>query len=240
VLAPFLFYWQATAPVTDFASTLSNRSVNASYYAPLLGELHALGVGYGARPVRIEVVATADHWEARYVAAHVMLARGWERQLDVYRNGLFYEGSKPLTAQRYRAWLAQNAISYVALPDAPLDYSAHAEADLVLSGQATYLHEIWRSAHWRLFAVSGAAPLASPPGVLESVGSDSLTLYAPHAGNYTMKVRFTPYWALASGSGCIAQTPSGWTEIQAHQSGRFHVVIRFSLGRIFSRAPRCS
>lgn len=239
VLSPFLFYWQTNAPVTDFASTLSNRSVNASYYKPLLGELHTLGIGYGAHPARIEVVATADHWEARYVAPHVMIARGWERQLDTYRNGLFYGESKPLTAQRYRAWLEQNAISYVALPDAPLDYSAHTEADLVRSGRAAYLHEMWRSAHWRLFAVSGAAPLASPPGVLESVGSDSLTLYAPRAGTYTVKVRFTPYWALASGSGCVAQSPAGWTEIQAHETGRFHVVIRFSLARIFSQVPRC-
>ena len=105
VLAPFLLYWQATAPVTDFASTLSNPSVDASYYTPLLGELRALGVGYDARPARIEVVATADHWEARYLAPHVMIARGWERQLDTDRNSIFYEEAEPLTAARYRAWL---------------------------------------------------------------------------------------------------------------------------------------
>jgi hypothetical protein len=240
VLAPFLFYWQANAPVVDFASTLSNPSVDASYYAPLLGELHKLGIGYGARPTRIEVVATADHWEARFVAPHVMIARGWERQLDLYRNGIFYEQAKPLDAQRYRTWLSQNAISYVALPDAPLDYSAHAEARLLRSGRAGYLHEVWRSAHWRLFAVLDATPLASPPGILQSTSSDSFTLYAPRPGAYTVRVRFTPYWALASGSGCVAQTPAGWTEMQAHRAGRFHVVIRFSLARIFSNTSRCS
>ncbi len=90
VLAPFLLYWRVNAPVADFASTVSNPSLDASFYAPLTGELRTLGVGYGARPARIEVVATADHWEARFVAPVVMLARGWERQLDVYRNGLFY------------------------------------------------------------------------------------------------------------------------------------------------------
>jgi hypothetical protein len=240
VLSPFLFYWQATAPATDFASTLSNRSVNASFYEPLIDELRTLGIGYGARPTRIEVVATADHWEARYVAPHVMIARGWERQLDTYRNGLFYEESKPLTAQRYRTWLEQNAISYIALPNAPLDYSARSEARLLRSGRASYLHEIWRSAHWRLFSVADAAPLASPPGILDSAGSDSFTLYAPRAGTYTVKVRFTSYWALSGGSGCVAEAPAGWTEIQAHQTGRFHVVIRFSPARIFSQAPRCS
>jgi len=240
VLAPFLLYWQATAPVTDFASTLSNPSVNASYYAPLVSELHALGVGYDARPARIEVVATADHWEARYVAVHVMIARGWERQLDTFRNGLFYEESKPLTAARYRAWLSANAISYVALPDAPLDYSAHAEAGLLRAGPPSYLREVWRSRHWRLFAVLDASPLAQAPAVLTSASSDSLTLYAPRPGAYTLRVRFTPYWALASGSGCVTRATQEWTTVQARRAGSFHLVIRFSLARVFSDAPRCS
>jgi hypothetical protein len=239
VLAPFLFYWQANAPVADYVSTLSNPSVDASYYAPLLGELRALGVGYGARPARIEVVATADHWEARYVAPHVMIARGWERQLDTYRNGLFYEESKPLSAARYRAWLAENAISYIALPDAPLDYSAHAEARLLRTARPSYLREVWRSAHWRLFAVLGASALAQPPALLTGASSDSLTLYAPRPGSYTVRVRFTPYWALASGSGCVARAPGDWTQLRARRAGGFHVVIAFSLARVFSQGPRC-
>jgi hypothetical protein len=238
VLAPFLLYWQANAPVADFASTVSNASVNASYYAPLLGELQALDIGYGARPARIEVVATADHWEARFLAPHVMLARGWERQLDTYRNGLFYEESKPLSAARYRQWLSENAVSYVALPDAPLDYSAQSEARL-LRGGLGYLREVWRSKHWRLFAVLDAAPLAQAPAVLTSVSSDSLSLYVPRAGTYRVLVRFTPYWALASGSGCVARAADGWTEVQARRAGSFHLVIGFSLARVFSEAPRC-
>jgi hypothetical protein len=241
VLAPFLLYWQAKAPVTDLSSTLSNPSVDASYYAPLLTELHALHVGYGARPTRIEVPATANHWEARFLAPHVMLARGWERQLDVYRNGIFYEKSRPLTAKRYRSWLAQNAVSYVALPDARLDYSARAEARIVreVAAGRGYLHEIWHSPHWRLFAVVDPTPLASPPGVLESVTTDSLTLYAPHPGIYTVRVHFTPYWVLASGSGCVARGAETWTEVRARRAGSFHMVIGFSLARVFSEGPRC-
>ena len=241
VLAPFLLYWQVTAPVTDFVSTLSNPSVNASYYAPLVGELHTLGVGYGARPARIEVVATADHWEARYVAPHVMIARGWERQLDTYRNSLFYEQSKPLTAARYREWLSANSISYVALPQhAKLDYSARSESRLLTTGPPSYLREVWRSSDWRLFAVTGATPLAQPPAILTAASSDSLTLHVPRPGDYTVRVRFTPYWALASGSGCVARAPSEWTEVRARRAGSFRLVIRFSLARVFSDAPRCS
>ncbi|HTU79650.1 MAG TPA: hypothetical protein VMF09_12905 [Solirubrobacteraceae bacterium] len=238
VLAPLLLYWQANAPVADFAAAVADPSVNASYYAPLLGELRALGVGYDARPARIEVVATADHWEARWLAPHVMLARGWERQLDLYRNGLFYSQSA-LTAARYRAWLSQNAISYVALPDAPLDYSARSEARLVRTGGASYLHEVWRSRHWRLFAVRDATPLAQPPALLRAASSDSLTLYAPRAGSYEVRVHFTPYWELASGDGCVRRAPGDWTEVQTPRAGYLHIVIGFSLARVFNRGPRC-
>ena len=88
VLAPLLLYWQANAPVTDFASAAADPSVHASYYSPLLAELTRLGVGSGASPARIEVVPTADHWEARFIAPHVAIARGWERQLDNVRSAL--------------------------------------------------------------------------------------------------------------------------------------------------------
>ena len=241
VLVPVFTYWQVYDPVADFAATQSDPSVKAAYYTPLLGELSSLGVGYGARPARIEVVATANHWEARWVAPHVMIARGWERQLDTYRNGLFYEGSRPLTPDRYRAWLDRQAISYVALPDARLDYSAKQEARVVRgqAGPAPFLREVWHSAHWRLFAVRGAQPLAQPPSVLSALSTDSLTLSAPRAGEYTVRVRFTPYWALASGSGCVQRAPEDWTEIRARHAGSFHLVIRFSLARVLGEGPRC-
>lgn len=239
-LAPLLVYWQAKAPVTDFAAASSDPASSASYYTPLLSELRALGVGDGARPARIEVLPLTDHWEARWVPPHVMIARGWERQLDRYRNGVFYDAAKPLTASSYRAWLDEQAVSYVALPDAVLDYSARVEAQLIRGpGGLSYLREVWRSRHWRLFAVLGARPLIEGPATLTSVQSDSFTLLAPAAGSSTVRLRFTPYWALASGSGCVARAPGDWTKVRARRAGRFHVVIRFSLDRLFSSAPRC-
>jgi MFS family permease len=244
VLAPFLFYWQVKAPIADFASAASDPAVHASYYKPLLKELRVLGVGYGSpstRPARIEIVPTRNHWEARWVAPHVMLARGWERQLDQDRNTLFYdESSTPLTPARYRAWLSEEAISYVALPDAPLDYSAKGEARLLRSGGLAYLREIWHAAHWRLFAVLDARPLAEEPAVLRSVRSDSFTISVPHSGDTTVRIRFTPYWAILDGDGCVRQAPGGWTEVQARRAGSVHVGIDFSLERIFNHGPRCS
>jgi hypothetical protein len=240
-VAPLLLYWQANAPASDFAAAQrDDPATRASYYAPLLGELRALGVGYGRSPARIEVVPLDDHWEARWVAPHVMIARGWERQLDTLRNAVFYEEAKPLTPARYRAWLSAQAISYVALPDAPLDYSAAAEAGLLRSSQRPgYLPEVWRSAHWRLFAVRGAQPLVQRPARLSALTSDSFTLQAPRPGAYTVRLHFTPYWALASGSGCVSEAPGGWTSLSARRAGSLRVVVDFSLDRVFDHGPRC-
>jgi hypothetical protein len=242
-LAPFLLYWQANAPVADFLAGASDPAVQASYYAPLLGELRTLGVGFGARPARIEAVPTRDHFEARWLAPHVALARGWERQLDRRDGALFYE-AHPLTAARYRAWLLENAVAYVALPDAPLDYSARGEARLLAGAgrggpPSAYLREVWRAAHWRLFAVLGARALADPPAALTRLGGDSFTLDAPHPGTFLARVRFTPYWALARGHGCVRRAPGGWTALQARVAGSLEVTIDFSLARVFSRGPRC-
>jgi hypothetical protein len=258
-LAPALIYWQANAPVADFAAAASDPAVHASYYAPLLAELKALGVGYSGRPVRIEAVPIVDHWEARFLAPHVAIARGWERQLDNERNALFYDESTPLTSARYHAWLSQEAVSYVALPDAALDYSAISEARLLegtlssagsgggerelhqaRAGRPAYLREVWRSAHWRLFAVLGASSLAQPPAVLTQLGSDSFVLRLPRAGTFTVRVHFTPYWTLASTHGCVRRAPGDWTQVQVPRGGLARVVVDFSLARMFDHGPRCS
>ena len=70
---------------------------------------------------RVEIPSTYRHWEAAYAAPQVLLARGWERQLDIVYDPIFY--SKPLTEQSYHAWLTSNGVAFVALPDARLDDS---------------------------------------------------------------------------------------------------------------------
>jgi hypothetical protein len=239
VISPALLYWQANAPVADFTSAIEDPAVNSSYYRPLLSELQTLGVGYGARPARIEIVPTADHWEARWVAPHVPIARGWERQLDRYRNGLFYgPSSRPNTAE-YLAWLHAQSVSLIALPDAPLDYSGKTEATVLTHSPG--ITEVWHSAHWRLYGVANPTPLAQAPARLSAISTDAFTLAVPRAGSYTVRVHFSPYWKLAGGqSGCVARGPGDWTEVHARQAGYIRIVIGFSLTRIFNRGPRCS
>ena len=61
-----------------------------------------------------------------------------------------------LTAQAYERWLHEQAVCYVALPDAPLDPSSAREGRLVRAG-LPYLHEVFASEHWRIY------PVLAPP-----------------------------------------------------------------------------
>ena len=85
---------------------------------------------------RVEVPLTMNHWEAADVAKVVPLARGWERQLDQKANPIFYD-NEPLTAATYHDWLRENAVRWVALPNAPLDYSARDEARVLERGASS-------------------------------------------------------------------------------------------------------
>ncbi|HEX5309323.1 MAG TPA: hypothetical protein VFW38_09620 [Solirubrobacteraceae bacterium] len=151
VLALPLLYWQLATPIKDVSSLAGDRSVDASYYAPLRAELQRLT---GDRTTIVEVPLTKAHWEAAYLAGHdgIELARGWERQLDTRYGAIFYE--RTLSAAAYRAWLTENRVRYVALPDVPLDGAGRQEGALVGRG-VPYLREIWHKSHWRLYRFMG-------------------------------------------------------------------------------------
>ena len=114
------------APVWASATTgRTAASAQPGYYTDVLSYLqrHRTPVG------RVEVVPTALHWETVFVAPTVPLARGWERQLDLTDNPIFYRPG-PLTATSYLAWLRDNGVRYVALSDGALDYSGRASSRL--------------------------------------------------------------------------------------------------------------
>jgi hypothetical protein len=155
-LAPLLLYWQLATPIRDYSSIADDPSVNASYYAPVLAELRRLLAdrANGDRPTIVEVPMTAAHWESVYLPGHdgIELARGWERQLDTRYGAIFYR--KTLTPSAYRAWLAENRVTYVALPDTRLDKAGSQEGALI-ADRLPYLRELWRSRHWRLYRFIG-------------------------------------------------------------------------------------
>jgi hypothetical protein len=202
-------------------SGATQPSATKSYFVPLDTELSRL---QRAGPAgRVEVVPTQYHWEAVYVAPVMPLARGWERQLDVADNPLFYR-SGPLSAAAYRTWLIDNGVRYVALAAAPLDMAAGAEARLVASGQVPGLGLVWQSSAWRLYSVAGSAGIVSSPAQLVSVADGRMVVQAASAGPVLIRVRFSPDWTI-HGAGCLSRTPDSWIEVQVPRAERFTLTL---------------
>lgn len=225
-------YWQVTASVSQIARSVGDPSTDPAYFRPLVAWLGAHG-GHGAR---IEVPPTANHWEAAYLAPDFELARGWLRQLDTTRDRIFYADEGHLGAVAYRRWLHNDAIRYVALPDAPLDYSSVGERQLILSAPP-FLAPRWHDAHWRVYEVRDAAPLVQPlaggAATVGRVGHDGFVLDVTRPGDFLVRLAFTPYWSIDRGQGCLFHRGE-WTLARATHPGVFRVTADFSLGRAWN------
>jgi hypothetical protein len=235
LIAPLLLSWQWRAAISDVRSAAGDPATHARYYRPLLRALAAQQAD-AAPGARLEIPFTRQHWEARWVAPHVPLARGWERQVDRADNAVFYSGT--LTAARYRAWLRDNAVAWVAVPrHTTLDYSAQPEARLVTHG-LPYLRPVWHDARWTLYAVRDATPLSSGAARVTAAHDTTLTLHATRPGDVRLRVRWTPYWAVTSGAACVA--PDGpWTRLHVTRPGALTLGVRFTPTRIHARSARC-
>lgn len=221
-------YWQVTASVKQIARSVGDPSTTHAYFQPAARWLRE----HGGQGVRVEVPPTANHWESAYLAPGTELARGWLRQLDTTRDDVFYGDDGTLTARSYGAWLRRNAVQYVALPDASLDYSSLAERRLILA-EPPYLSLRWTSPHWRVYEVRNPAPLVEPlgGGAVEPlwVGHQGFAVDVKRPGKFLVRVSFTPYWSILRGNGCLLRRGS-WTVARASRPGIFRVAASFSLG----------
>jgi hypothetical protein len=227
-----LLYLQWHDPIRDLTTASSDPSNSVGYYRPLLNFLKR----QGGPPFRVEIPFTSFHGEAYAVASHFPIARGWERQLDIKDNSLFYSGR--LTPARYHRWLRAGAVRFVAVAKAPLDYAGRAEARLIAQG-LPYLKPTMHDAHWRVYALKDPTPIARGAGSVTALGPDWVALDVKRPGNVILRVRFTPYWALTRGSGCVE--PDGpFTRLRVRRPGPATLGIDFSLGRIRATSPRCT
>jgi hypothetical protein len=229
-------FWQWSPAVRDTRKALEDPSAKASYFKPLLDELDRRADA-GQAIGRIEIPFTRSHWESAEVARHYPLARGWQRQLDIARNGIFYGGV--LNATAYGTWLAEHGVSYVAVASVKPDYSSFHERALIEAG-LPYLREVWHGADWRLFAVTLPHAIVVPQGnarmTLGSLNGQSFTIHVQRPGSAAVKVQWSQYWK-ASG-GCV-ERDGEWTRVIAWRPGRLRVGMSFSPARIFSHGRRC-
>ncbi len=215
--------WQIFKPVQDLVATAPAAGWQ-SYAKPLVGELKRLKADEG----RVEVVSAQTHFEAAGLAPYVDLARGWNRQLDVERNPIFYDGK--LTAATYHAWLRRWAVDYVVLPNAAPDNAAASEARLVTGGQS-YLRPVWQDRHWRVYHLTDPLPMASAPAKVVMAGASVLSVQVPAAGWVMVRVPWSPWLGvLDGGHGCLRQD-GPWTQLRAKTPGLFRIGARYQLPR---------
>jgi hypothetical protein len=211
VLSVPLLIIQWYPAVDGIAYARTDPSTKESYYAPLIGFLKSQPGPIG----RVEIPFTFRHWEAAYAAPHVPLARGWERQLDIAYDPIFYSG--PLTEQTYHEWLTKNGVAYVALPDARLDDSSLGERALLETG-LPYLELVWHDAHWRVWKVRDFRGLAIGAAELVRLAPKGFTLDVRRPGDVEVRVRANRHWTV-HGGGCAAATDDGWTVLRDVRPG---------------------
>lgn len=224
-----LAVWVLWGPVRETAAVAGSPATSVSFYVPVERFLD----GLGGPPVRIEVPLTRSHWEAGELAGRVSLARGWDKQMETR-----YDGGAAASAASFRRWLADQAVSYVALPDVALDPSSAAEGRLIRGG-LPFLREVFADAHWRIYEVLGATPIVTGPGRLRTLGHDRFTVAAYARGSLLVRVHYTRYLTLTSGRGCVSPGPGGWTLVQVPARGAVTVAARFSLAAAFGRERAC-
>jgi hypothetical protein len=218
-------YWTISSDIVGIPMP-SSREQGAG----LVAELQSLHVE--ATGARVEAVPMLNHWESWGLLGVAELARGWNRQADVQRNPLFYDGG--LTAAGYHDWLQKWAVGYVAIPTLPaseLDYSARAES-MVVAANPAWLHQIWQDSSWRLLKFTDAVSLVSPPATVVSTDAAHIVLdVASTTDPVTVRVQWSPWLRIdGPGEACLMQD-GDWTLMEVQAPGRYTIDSGYELPR---------
>jgi hypothetical protein len=181
------------------------------------GVVRALG-RLGADRTRVEVVPARNHREATALAPYVNQARGWNRQLDMERARLFYDGT--FSAAAYRTWLDHWAVGYVVLPLGKPDGYAEEEARLVRERRPDWLEPVWKDAHWRVYRVRDAVPLVSAPATVLRTTSAEVDVRMPRPGSVTVRVAYSPW--LHTEGGCLGRE-GDFTRLTVTSPGTYRI-----------------
>jgi hypothetical protein len=233
-LAAVLAAWPVTNLVHDLRPA-TDASAHAPYYAPLLARLPPAGTA----TQRLEVVDPRSHGADVYLPHRIPLARGWERQVDVADNAIFYQPDG-LTQASYLAWLRRRGVGWVALPDAPVDWGAASEKRLVAAG-LPYLRQVWRGAHWLLYRVTVPAPVARGAAQVTGMTDSTVRLHAAHTGTALVSIRYSRVLTLTDPAGlpagCVTPAPGGDIRVMVNQPGDLR--LEASLSTLTRDNPWC-
>jgi hypothetical protein len=229
--------WNAAPLAHNYARGGADPASGVAYWQPAIEFLSAnLTPAY-----RVEAVDTAGHWAAVYLPrAGIPLARGWFRQDDFPQNQVLYR--RPLDARNYLTWLRSMGIRYVVLPEAPHDYSARAEAELLRSGAAG-LKWVLRSPQLTIFEVPSPRPIVTGPGpaIVRSLTRSRLVVRLTEPGTYRVALRHSPYWQASSG--CLSRGVDGMLRLTVTRPATVQLGFDVDAGRALAalagRMPSC-
>ena len=189
---------------------------------------------------RVESVDTTGHWGAVYLAdANIPLARGWFRQDDFPENKLLYSKLGPAA---YLSWLHGLGVGYVVTANAPLDYSARAEAALVTSGRAG-LRLVYADGTISIYRVPSFEPIVTGPERprLVSMTQEKIVVQTYVGGTDRIAVRWSPYWRASMG--CLAKGKDGMLRLTTLHPRRvaisFIVSADSALDTLAGTKPSC-
>jgi hypothetical protein len=219
--------WNATPLAYTVFRSSDDPSSAQAYWQPVIGFLHrSLSPSY-----RVEAVGTAGHWEALYLAqAKIPIVRGWFRQDDFPENAVLYRN---LNRTSYLHWLRRLSVRYVVLTDAPTDYSARTEAELLRSGSSG-LPIVFATAHATVYAVPSPLPILTGPGRphVDQVSESSVTVTITRPGTYRLGISYSPY--LRAPTTCLTESRDGMTLLTATRPGRLHLAFDVSAASVFA------
>ena len=218
LVAAIAFIWPTVAFTTSMVGGASDPSHNQQFYLGLQAFLHRTN-GAG----RVEIPFTRGHWETYFVARQFDLARGWERQSDLQYNAVLY---RPLTASRYRTWLDNNAVSYVALARTAIDYGGQAEATLLRHPPA-FLVPAWHDANWQVWRVVRPTPLVSGATLVDE-DSSSMTLHFTAPGSALVRVHASNLWQAQVPGVCVVATRRDWLSVRSDHAGIVPLAARLN------------
>lgn len=225
------------ANVAPYLPMISVRSSTADARAAFWQPVIAFVRSHETANYRVEVIPTANHWEAYFLpAAGVALARGWYRQLDIADNPQLY--APTLTSRAYRGWLRREGVRFVILPKLPLEAIDATREAAVVRAPDSGLRRVWSSRGATIYELPHATPLLTGPGkaTITQLDSNVIDAVVSRPGRYLLRVHFSPYSAVTRGSVCIGATPSRLTRVLARRAGRFTITAIEDPARLFVAA----
>jgi hypothetical protein len=218
--------WNLSPVVVNLFQGVRDTSARPAYWQPAITFLRA----HTTPSYRVEVVDTVDHWEAAYLPpSGIPIARGWYRQDDLPFNRALY--ARQLNAHSYINWLHRLGVRWVVLTDQPPDYSAHAEATLLLSGHSG-LRLTTTLPGAAIYSVPQPRPIIT--GVANArviaLHEARMDIRLPQPGRYHVSFRYTPYWRASSG--CLTRAADGMLSLTVPSAGVVHLSFDLDAGPV--------